>query len=190
MSRARRERERLAKRNSYRDAVCVKKLETSLRQGRDDMYSHAYDAASEAERRQETKSRLHHNGKDSAVHEAGHGVGAWLQGLRISFMKMNDRDSVHHNVDLDQMDAVTAPREPLTPEEVRSGRSSLQGTGEGYVLGCQHAFVTLAGAIAQDMYLNEEAPITLSEHLWDAPTRFQFFSGLDENACTEVTKRL
>jgi hypothetical protein len=190
MSRAGKERERLAKRNSYRDAVRVKKLEASLSQDPEDMYSHAYTAASEAERRQEMKSRLHHNGKDSAVHEACHAVAAWLQGLRILYMKMNDRGSHHHDVDLDQLDAVTATGEPLTAEEIRNGRSSLQGTAEGYVLGCQHAFVTLAGALAQDMYLNEEAPVTIKEHLWDARARVHFFSGLDENVCNEVTKRL
>jgi hypothetical protein len=190
MSRASKERERLAKRKSYRDAMRVKKLETSLRQDPEDLYAHAYAVASEDERRQEMRSRLHHNGKDSAVHEACHAVAAWLQGLGISFMKMNDRGSPYHNVDLDQMDAVTATGEPLTAEEVRNGRSYLQGKGEGYVLGCQHAFVTLAGALAQHMYLNEEAPVTMKEHLWDASARVHFFSGLDENACNEVTKRL
>jgi hypothetical protein len=190
MSRASKERERLAKRNSYRDVVRLSKTETSLRQDSKDRYSRAYNAASEAERRQEIKSRLYHNGKDSAVHEACHAVAAWLQGLRISYMKMNDRGSHHHDLVLDQMEAVTAIDVPLTAEEVRNGRSSLQGSGEGYVLGCQYAFVTLAGAVAQDLYLDEEAPVTQSEHLWDARIKFHFFSGLDENACNEVARRL
>jgi hypothetical protein len=32
--------------------------------------------------------------------------------------------------------------------------------------------------------------VTIKEHLWDARARVHFFSGLDENVCNEVTKRL
>jgi hypothetical protein len=190
MSRASKERERLAKRNSYRDAVRVSKLETSLIQGPYDLFSRAYAVASEAERRQEMKSRLYYNRRDSSAHEAGHGIGAWLQGLRILYMKMNDSGSHYHDVDLDHVDAMTVTGEPLTAEEERNGKSSLQGTGEGYVIGCQHAFVTLAGALAEHMYLKEKAPITVREHLWSARAEFHFFTGLDEKACKEFINRL
>jgi hypothetical protein len=190
MSRASKERERKARRAAYRDAIRLGKVEARLREGFTDTYSQVYGAASEADRRQEMRSRAHHNGKDSAVHEAGHAFAAWVQGLGISYMKMNDRDSLHYDVDLGDLDAVTASSETLTPEEAKSGRSSLQGTAEGYVIGCRHAFVTLAGALAQNMYLSEEAPVTLTEHIWDAGSRFHFFSGLDENACSEVVGRL
>lgn len=176
MGRATRERERQTRRITY----------TSTRQTavpkRDTSYKRVWGDATPAEQRAEMQYRARHGGRDTAVHEAGHAVAAWLQGEKISHMMFNDRGSAHHNAQLDQCLAMTVTGEALTDDEVKNNKSALQGTAEGFVQGCKAAFITLAGALAQGLYLEGDSPITMRVHGEEAAAKLHFFSGLAEEA--------
>lgn len=127
---------------------------------------------------------------DTAVHEAGHAVAAWLQGEKISYMMFNDRGSPHHDASMDELVAVTVTGQKLTADEVKDKRSALQGTAEGFIQGCKAAFITIAGALAQGLYLEGDSPITMREHGVEAAAKLHFFSGLSEEAVIEERNRI
>ena len=131
-------------------------------------------------------SRKHHQGRDTAVHEAGHVVAQWIQGVPFQKVFMNDRGAPWYDSKLDDLDAMVQGDHvgEFGNSQWKDGRevktSILQGTAEGYVRGCQQAFITLAGAIAQAQYLNYgDAPLTLRMHADEARSKLWFFSGID-----------
>jgi hypothetical protein len=174
MGRANKERQRQARRAAYQATKQVTNPEVA------DNFELTWANASLQEQLQEKQGRAQHNGKDTAVHEAGHAVAAWLQGERIEYMMFNDRGSAHYDRHLDQFNAVTVTGQALTADEIKNKKSALQGTAEGFVLGCKTAFIALAGAAAQGMYLEDKAPITMREHGSEAASKLYFFSGLPE----------
>jgi len=118
-------------------------------------------------------------------------VAAWLQGVKIGHMMFNDRGSVYYDAAADHLEAMTATGEALTADEIKDNRSALQGTAEGFIRGCQAAFITLAGAMAQALYLNKgDSPITMREHGGQAAKVLQFHSGLSEDAVIAERNRL
>jgi hypothetical protein len=176
VGRATRERERQTRRTAYAltRLTAVPKRDTS--------YKRLWIDASPAEQQAEIEYRAQHSGRDTAVHEAGHAVAAWLQGEKISHVMFNDRGSAHHNAQLDRCVAMTVTGETLTDDEVKNNKSALQGTAEGFVQGCKAAFITLAGALAQGLYLEGDSPITMRAHGAEAAAKLRFFSGLSEEA--------
>jgi hypothetical protein len=179
MSRASKERERLQRRAVHQSRQAARSKSTSVHAG--------FLSATPEERRQEAEYRAHHNGKDTAVHEAGHAVAAWLQGVKIVRMMFNDRGSVYYDAAADHLEAMTATGEAITADEIKD----LQGTAEGFIRGCQAAFITLAGAMAQALYLNKgDSPITMREHGGQAAKMLQFYSGLSEDAVIAERNRL
>ncbi len=183
MSRASRERERQTRRTAYKAAT-----QTAI--PKPDAYNQVWNGATPEERREEVQYRTLHNGRDTAVHEAGHAVAAWLQGERISYMMFNDRGSPHYDASMDELVAVTVTGEALTSGEVKDQKSVLQGTAEGFVRGCKTSFIALAGALAQGLYLEGDSPITMREHGAEAAAKLHFFSGLSEEAVIEERNRI
>ena len=183
MSRASKERERLQRRVVHQSRQAARSKSTNVH---DEFLS-----ATPEERRQEAEYRAHHNGKDTAVHEAGHAVAAWLQGVKIVRMMFNDRGSVYYDAAADHLEAMTETGAALTADEIKDNRSALQGTAEGFIRGCQSAFITLAGAVAQALYLNKgDSPITMREHGGQAAKVLRFYSGLSEDAVITERNRL
>jgi hypothetical protein len=133
--------------------------------------------------RMELASRERHKGLDTAVHEAGHAVAAWLQRMKIERMFFNDRETLYHDESLDQLVAMTTMGEQVTKSEILNKRSSLADTAEGFVLGCKHAFIELAGPFATLLYLNDgDQPVTMKQHISQALSLLHFYGGLDEEA--------
>jgi hypothetical protein len=175
MSRASKERERIERR-----AVYQKRQDHA---SQPDAYERATNAATAEERRMELESRERLKGLDTAVHEAGHAVAAWLQGVKIGRMFFNDRGTSYHDKALDHLVAMTTTGEPLTKSEISSNRSALAGTAEGFVLGCKHAFIALAGPLATLLYLNDgDQPVTMKAHFSEAMSLLNFYGGLDKQA--------
>jgi hypothetical protein len=183
MSRASKEKERLARRAAYQKRDGYK--------SQPDAYERAANAATAEERRMELESRERLKGLDTAVHEAGHAVAAWLQGVKIGRMFFNDRGTLYHDKALDHLVAMTTTGETLTKSEISNKRGALAGTAEGFVLGCKHAFITLAGPLATSLYLNDgDQPITLKEHGSESLGLLNFYGGLDEQTARAEQLRI
>jgi hypothetical protein len=104
VNRASRERERQTRRTAYAST-----RQTAVPR-RDTSYKRVWGDGSPAEQQAEIEYRRQHGGRDTAVHEAGQAVAAWLQGEKISHVMFNDRGSAHHDAQLDQCVAMSVTR--------------------------------------------------------------------------------
>jgi hypothetical protein len=121
-----------------------------------------------------------------AKHEAAHAVAAWMLGVPIHYMQLNDDPNDKENY-AGELDGVTVTGIPL-PEMVASS------IGERWVFGLQSAFITLAGVIGggdcDRMMTNTINNFECKLHVGEAKAIFQQIAGATRAETVEQVGRL
>ena len=112
--------------------------------------------------------------RNIARHEASHAVATWAVGELLGVMQFNDElsDKDHHAAELV---AVTVTGIPVREMRTKS-------TGERFVHGCNHAFITLAGVIGSgdSQSPNPLRQASTDQHMAQAVGRLTVIGGLTE----------